>query len=355
MQLLDLQKFFTRKTNINKRRFTVTLIILVSLFLTAVFLSLILGAQKISFNEVFKSADSFSRTIFFSIRLPRTILVIISGILLSGAGAVFQMFFRNPLAEPGIMGITSGASLGAVIAACLGGGTLMGGLISLLNGGAFLGALAAAFIVTAISFRGSSRASTVMVLLCGTALGSLYSAITSIILAIHDRQLHSIYIWMLGSFSGRGWNEVKFIIIPSAISILLMLISLPQLDLLGGGEATARTLGVDVKDLRLKVIVAGAFASSASVCAGGTIGFIGLIAPHAVRQICGSKGKVLLPFSMLAGATLLLLADTLCRIVIAPSEIPVGTITSILGVPFFISLLLTSSRESKGFGGGKNA
>lgn len=324
-----------------------TLIILVSLFLLAFYLSLALGAQKLSLKDIFQNPEAnFSKTIFFKIRLPRTLLVLISGALLAGAGTLFQMFFRNPLAEPGIMGITSGASLGAVIAASFGGGAFCCGLISLLNAGAFFGALLAALLVTAISFK-ISKSSTVALLLCGTALGSLYSAITSIMLAINDRQLNSIYFWMLGSFSGRGWNELKFIFLPSLVALFFMIISIPQLDLLSSGEATARTLGVNVNSLRIKVIVAGAFATSAAVCAGGTIGFVGLIAPHAIRQITGVKGKELLPLSMTAGSVLLLFSDTLCRLVIAPAEIPVGTVTAILGVPFFISLLLTSFNERK--------
>lgn len=336
------------ENKIKKKNFAVTLVVLVSLLVVSFGCSLFLGAQKISLTDIFSASQNVSKTIFFKLRLPRTILVLITGILLSGAGVVFQMFFRNPLAEPGIMGITSGASLGAVIAACFGGGAVLGGTITLLNAGAFLGALGAALLVCAIAFKGGRKFSTVMVLLCGTALGSLYSAITSIILTIHDRQLHSIYVWMLGSFNGRGWGEVKMMLLPALLSIILMISCLGELDLLSGGEATAGSLGVNVGRLRMRVILAGAFGMAAAVCAGGTIGFVGLIAPHVMRQICSAKGKKLLPLSMLFGAVLLLAADTLCRTVIAPSEIPVGTVTAILGVPFFISLLVSK-------GGIKNA
>ena len=320
-------------------------IILILLLLLALSFSLFCGVRKINLSDIFSSVRALSesvklsRHIFFNIRLPRTVLVLIAGTLLALSGSVFQLYFRNPLAEPGIMGLSSGATLGAVIAVCC-----FPKLISsvyILNLGAFLGALLSGLFVTILSSHILARKSTATLLLCGTALGTLYSAFTSILLSVNDKQLHSMYMWMLGSFSGRGWTELKFIFIPAVISVVLMLFISPKLNVLVGGELSAQSLGINIKRLRFLVIVSGSLATSAAVCAGGTIGFVGLIAPHVVRIIFGPSPKKLMPLSMCLGATILLFSDTLCRIVIAPAELSVGMIMSILGAPFFISLLFT--------------
>ena len=324
-----------------KNGFAGVSVALVLLLVCSIAVSLIFGAQRLSVAELFSTETNFSKTILFQIRLPRTILALTAGLLLAGSGAAFQLFFRNPLAEPGILGITGGASLGAVLGGWIGGSVVLAHVLSPVNTGAFFGALAAGFLVTLLSGRRTGPSATTALLLCGSALGSLYSALIAIILSARREQLHVMYIWMLGSFSGRGWTEVFFIAIPSLLSVVMLLLCGRQLDLLTGGEETALSLGVEVRRLRLFVMVAGAFACSSAVCAGGTIGFVGLVAPHVIRRLFGSKARQLIPFSMLAGGILMLLSDTLARLVIAPSEIPVGTILTLLGAPFFISLIFS--------------
>jgi iron complex transport system permease protein len=339
----------------------ISIVILAASFLAA----LCFGAEKINLSQAFawardpSSSDKFSQIIIWQLRLPRALLVLLTGILLGGSGAVFQLFFRNPLAEPGIMGISSGATLGAVTASTIIAATasqsvatisqnatssvLSKGIfafISPVNFCAFVGALLAGAFVTVLAFTRSGKNSSIMLLLCGTALGTLYSAISSIIILSSSKELHSIYTWILGSFNGRGWKELLFILPASIISVVIMMIISKPLDLLTCGEKTASSLGVQVDKLRILVLICGALAVSAAVCAGGTIGFVGLIAPHIVRKITGPKSRTLIPFSMLFGAILMLLSDTLARTVIAPSELPAGIITSILGVPFFVSLCL---------------
>jgi iron complex transport system permease protein len=179
-----------------------------------------------------------------------------------------------------------------------------------------------------------------MLLLCGTALGTLYSSLSSMLLLTCNKELHSIYTWILGSFNGRGWNELIFIALPALVSIVLMFCIMGPLDLLTGGEKSAAALGVEVDRLRVLVLLCGSLSVSCAVCAGGTIGFVGLIAPHIVRKFLGPKARTLVPFSMIFGAALLLLSDTFARVVIAPGELPAGIITSILGVPFFLALCL---------------
>lgn len=312
----------------------------------SVILALMLGAEKVSLAAVFGQGDKFENIILWQLRLPRMLLVFITGLLLGGSGAVFQLFFRNPLAEPGIMGISSGATLGAVIASivpgmmALTGRDGLGAFISPVNLCAFAGALGAGVLVTSLAFSRRGKASSVMLLLCGTALGTLYSSLSSMLLLTCNKELHSIYTWILGSFNGRGWNELFFIAVPAAVSIVLMFCVVRHLDLLTGGEKSAAALGVEVDRLRVLVLLCGSLAVSCAVCAGGTIGFVGLIAPHIVRKFLGPRARTLLPFSMIFGATLLLLSDTFARVVIAPGELPAGIITSILGVPFFLALCL---------------
>lgn len=317
------------------------------LLIFSVFLSLFLGPEKISFKVLSGNGDYFENLILWNLRLPRTLLVLITGVLLGASGAVFQLFFRNPLAEPGIMGISSGATLGAVIASILmsaGGSTILSikilRIISPVNLCAFLGALLSGLLVTSLAFSRRGKSASIMLLLCGTALGTLYSSISSILLLTNDQELHSIYTWILGSFNGRGWNELIFILPVSILSLVLMFLSARPLDLLSGGETTAKSLGVEVDKLRTIVLISGALAVSASVCAGGTIGFVGLIAPHITRKLFGPKSKTLIPLSMILGAVLLLISDTFARLIIAPAELPSGIITAILGVPFFIFLCL---------------
>lgn len=346
------KKYKNITENMKNRVTTKKNFVLISLLcLLGVFLfSLCAGAEKINIFKVLfsKGAENtdFSRVILLKLRLPRSILVLISGVLLGGAGAIFQLFFRNPLAEPGIMGISSGATLGAVTAQALGlGGGIAGAIfISPLNFFAFAGAIISGLIVVFLATGNSKESSNITLLLCGTALGTLYSAISSIILLTSSTEMRSFYAWTMGSFNGHGWKELYFIIFPAVISVFLMFLISSPLDLLSGGEKSAKSLGVDVNRLRILVLVTGALAVSCSVCAGGTIGFVGLIAPHIVRKIFSPKAKLLIPFSMVFGSIFLLISDTVARLVIQPSELPAGIITSIFGVPFFISLIWNKKR-----------
>lgn len=336
----------------NTKNYSITFIkfvIACSFVLLAFLLSIFLGAQKIPFSSIF-APNTFQKTILWQLRLPRSLLVLLTGLLLGGSGAVFQLFFRNPLAEPGILGITSGATLSAIIASVLIPVSTVSALSSVIpvspvNLAAFLGALLAGLIVTFLAFTKTGKNSSIMLLLCGTALGTLYSSLGSAILYTSTKELRGIFSWILGSFNGRGWNELFIILIPAVVCVLVMFLISPSLDLMNGGEESAKSLGLDVSKLRILVLICGALAVSAGVCAGGTIAFVGLIAPHIVRKIIGPKAKLLIPFSMLSGAFLLLCSDTLARILIAPAELPAGIITSILGVPFFLVLCLKGNRS----------
>ena len=302
------------------------------------FILTIILFSSIFFSLFYKLENiELTNMIILNLRLPRTLLCIITGAVLALCGSTLQMFFRNPLAEPGIMGISSGATLGAVVAAISGfSGTM---LLSVLNVGAFLGAILAGLLITSLSLK-KVAVSSINMLLCGTALGTFYSGISSTIMLMHNKELHGIYSWLLGSFNGRGLNELKFVALPALAAFVLMALILNPLDMLNGGEENASSLGVNVKKLRLLVIASGSLAVSVAVCGGGTISFVGLIAPHIMRRIFSPKSRILVWTSALGGAVILLLADTLARVVMRPGELPCGIITSFIGVPFFVALIL---------------
>jgi iron complex transport system permease protein len=196
-----------------------------------------------------------------------------------------------------------------------------------------------------LSKKANGFTSSSSVILTGTALGTLFSSITSIILLSKQNQLHSIYVWLLGSFSGKGWNEFYFLIIPFCVSLILIFVSGKYLDLISVGEISAQSLGLNVKKTRFLILITGSICVSCSVCAGGTIGFVGLISPHIIRILFSSKHKFLIPLSIILGGVLLLVSDTIARVILSPIELPVGIITSLLGSPFFISLIFSRQKD----------
>jgi iron complex transport system permease protein len=210
---------------------------------------------------------------------------------------------------------------------------------------AFIGAILSGLIIFLLSKKANGFTSSSSVILTGTALGTLFSSITSIILLSKQNQLHSIYVWLLGSFSGKGWNEFYFLIIPFCVSLIMIFISGKYLDLLSVGEISAQTLGLNIKRTRFLVLITGSICVSCVVCAGGTIGFVGLISPHIIRILFSSKHKFLIPLSIIFGGVLLLVSDTIARVILSPIELPVGIITSLLGSPFFISLIFSRQKD----------
>ena len=282
--------------------------------------------------------------ILLDIRIPRVLLSILCGALLGGTGAVYQGFFRNPLADSGIMGVSSGATFGALLGSGLSFSILK--LLSPVTVFAFAGALLSSLCVYSLSkiFRESSS---VTLLLSGTAVGTFFSAVSSIILMTQNKNFHSFYAWTMGSFNAKGWDDIFVFVIPSLISFGLLMMCSKELDVLSCGESVAMGLGLDYKKLERFVLIAGSLATACAVCAGGIISFAGLIAPHIVRRIYGPKHKTLIFQSMIYGSILMLLSDTVARTVIAPAEIPVGIITSLTGVPFFIFILVKLGGDKK--------
>jgi iron complex transport system permease protein len=280
--------------------------------------------------------DSY-KTIILSIRLPRVLLGVLVGASLSTAGVAFQGMFKNPMADPYVIGISSGAALGAAISIVLNLKLNLFG-ISTISIFAFIGALIAVFIVYNIA-KVKNKVPVTTLLLSGVAVGQFLTAIMSFIMVIYDKDMTKIIYWTLGSLSGKGWDSFVRICIPTILSIIIMNIFARDLNIMLIGEESAYSLGVDVEKIKIYVLLLGTFITSMVVSVSGIIGFVGLIIPHIVRIIVGPDHKILLPSSALIGGIFMIFADTIGRTLISPVEIPVGIITALFGGPFFIYLL----------------
>jgi iron complex transport system permease protein len=305
-------------------------------------ISLGIGAAPIAPSQVIAAVtgdltDGPIPVIVRDIRLPRLVLAILVGAALAVAGVAMQGFFQNPMADPYIVGVSSGAALGATIGLVFRLNiTLLG--ISTVPLLAFGGALSATFLVYALALRGG-RVPVVLLLLIGVAVGALASAATSFIMIVGDEDTRIVLYWLLGSLSSRGWTEVWMILPYVCIGIFCILLYARDLNLLLLGEETAQHTGVDVERVKRIVLAASALLAAAAVSVSGIIGFVGLVVPHVVRLIVGPDHRRLIPVSAIGGALLLVVADIGARSLIAPAEIPVGIITSVIGCPFFLFLI----------------
>ena len=303
--------------------------------------------------EVFQSSDKDTvsqqvKTILLDIRLPRICLAILIGAILAISGAVMQGLFRNPLAAPSLIGVSSGASVGASVVIVLAGTWLQSNTalgLSLVAVGAFIGS----FLVTVLVYRLSTSAlgtSVTTMLLAGIAVSALAGAVSGLLSYYADNEmLRQISIWQMGNLSTANWQRVLVLTVVAMLVLSLFPRESKSLNALLLGESEARHLGIDVQQVKRKLILLTTLGIGTAVAIGGMIGFVGLIVPHIVRLLIGPDHRWLLPVSALAGGVLLLLADTIARIIIAPTELPTGILTAILGAPFFIMLLVQQRRE----------
>ncbi len=317
------------------------LIVVVSLVLTV-------GSVRIPFMQVWAILvshlplvnlnENWSATtdmIVTGIRLPRILLAGMAGAALGVAGATYQGLFRNPLADPYLIGVAQGAALGAVLG-FLAPWTFFGGyLIPIL---AFLGALVSVSVVYLIARVGKTLPVTTLIL-AGVAVGSFFVSIISYITITSADKMPGILSWLMGKFSLANWEQVGLIAPYLVVGLAVIFIFARALNVMQLDEEQAEQLGINVERTKLILIAASTLITAAAVCFVGTIGFVGIIIPHAVRLIWGPDHRTLLPLSALSGAILLILADTASRTLISPTEIPVGVITAFLGAPFFLFLL----------------
>jgi iron complex transport system permease protein len=287
--------------------------------------------------------------VILNIRLPRLMLGAMVGAGLAVAGALMQGLFRNPLADPGLVGVSAGAGLAAAATIVLGDRLLAGAVGKLpfaaLPAGAFLGGLLTTTLLYLIATR-EGRTSVATMLLAGVALGALAGAMTGFLAFLSDdRQLRDLTFWSLGSLGGASWTKV-WAVAPVIAALLAVTAFLARgLDALALGEAEAWHLGVPVQRLKLAIIVLTALAVGASVAAAGLIGFVGIVVPHMLRLVIGPGHRALLPLAALSGATLLVAADAVARVIVAPAELPIGIVTAAIGAPFFLWLLLRGDRS----------
>jgi iron complex transport system permease protein len=280
-------------------------------------------------------------TIVFRIRLPHAVLIALAGSALGGSGAAYQGLFRNPLADPYLIGVASGAGLGAVLAMAL----REQGHISSLYAvpiGAFAGAsLTVSIVYTLAHWRGAE--STTTLILAGVAVSAFTSALTSFLMLRSQGELYRAIAWLLGGSTMNGWEPVAACLPYIVLGLGMLLTTGYAMNVLQFGEEQASQLGLHVQRSKTVILVAASLATAAAISFSGVIGFIGLIVPHVVRLLWGPDYRRLLPLSILGGATALLLADLLARLALAPQELPVGIITALAGAPFFLWVLLRSS------------
>ncbi|WP_312106641.1 iron ABC transporter permease [Lachnoclostridium sp.] len=282
-------------------------------------------------------------TIIWNIRIPRILLSGLSGASLALVGACFQGLFRNPLADPQILGISSGAALGATLA------TLSGVTISFFGLGvigafAFIGALLTVLLVYQIAFTGSTGSVTHIVL-TGTAISSMLSAMISLLMSIRREQIEKVYMWTLGSFSAASMRKVGFLLLFFIVCATIIIVHARELNIIAAGEETAESLGIDTLKVKRTLIIVGSLLVAACVSVCGIIGFVGLIIPHVIRLLLGPRHERLLPFSCIFGAFFLIVCDTLARTLRAPGEFPVGVITALFGAPYFLLLLYRDKKR----------
>lgn len=324
----------------------VLLLALVSLF------SLASGASDASAWQVLRGLHDpqsalglRDSVIVYDIRLPRIVLGILVGASLAVSGAVMQGLFRNPLADPGIVGVSAGAGLGAITVIVLGSTAAFAPFIApmgifALPFAAFLGGLATTLVLYRVATR-AGQTSVATMLLAGIALGAMASAFSGVLIYLaDDGQLRDLTFWGLGSLAGASWSKIA----AAGPVILLALMAAPfmarALNAMALGESTAHHLGVPVQKFKNIAIITVAGATGAAVAVSGGIGFVGIVVPHLLRLLIGPDHRYLLPASALLGATLLLLADAASRTVVAPAELPIGIVTAAVGAPFFLWILL---------------
>jgi iron complex transport system permease protein len=309
----------------------------------------VIGTESISLKEVFNRVSTQESVnpeyeIFVRVRLPRIILACLIGAALACSGVVFQALLRNPLADPYILGISSGAGLGVIIAVICGFEWMLWGR-SPIAFFAFTGALGTVWLVWFIG-RLTGKFHITGLLLAGVVVNAFFSAVIMFLTSIaKSQQIYSTIFWLMGNITEEDflviWLGTGFII----AGILALFYISPQLNALSFGEEDARSMGVNIKRIQLTAFAIAAAITAIAVSLSGLIGFVGLLVPHAVRLVFGPDHRQLLPLSGIAGAIFLVIADTMARIIIAPAQLPVGVVTAILGGPFFLVLLVKYSRK----------
>lgn len=322
----------------NMKDRTKVIIIFLSLvvLVTLSILTIGIGSVNISVADIFNiflgKGDEINYSIVMDMRLPRIIIAAFVGASLSISGALLQSVMRNPLADPGITGVSSGASLVAILVMIY-----FPKLYSVLPLMAFLGAMLACIMVFALSW--DNGLNSLRIILAGVAVNAIFLGATSLLSILNSDKIQGVLLWINGSLAYRGWTEVKYLVPYTILGIVLSIFCIKGANILALGDDVATNLGINVNKTRLFISLVAVFLAGISTSIVGIIGFIGLIVPHICRLIIGYDYKYLIPMSGILGSVLLLLADTMARFIARPIELPVGVIMSMIGGPFFLILL----------------
>jgi cobalamin transport system permease protein len=298
--------------------------------------------DRLPFVDIANPLDPRQEAILWDIRVPRVVLGGIVGAMLALAGGGYQGAFRNPLADPYLLGVAAGAGLGATLAIAYLPGTSSWPIdpLPLL---AFVGGLGAVLLTYLVGYSVRVGRTAVTLILAGVAVAAFLTAIQTFLLQRQAETLRQVYGWILGRLTTVGWNEVLLILPYVVVAGAVVLLSRRRLDVLSVGDEEAHTLGVDAGRVRLVVVVAATLGTAAVVAVSGLIGFVGIIVPHTVRIVYGTSYKVVLPLAVVYGAAFLIVCDLIARTVVSPGELPIGVVTAFFGAPFF-ALVLRSSR-----------
>ena len=316
--------------------------------LLSILLSIAIGSVFISPLDVWQtltgqSGNEIFKTIILEIRLPRTALVLLTGAALAGSGASYQGLFRNPLADPYLIGVASGAGLGAVLAMSIQWPYSFFGLMAVPMAAFFAGMLTV-FLVYSVARVGQTVPTTNLIL-AGTVFSSFATALTSFLMLRSNGELRRALGWLLGGVSVGGWQAVLALLPYAIVGLTMLVLSGHALNLLQFGDDQAQQMGLNVSRAKTVILIAASLTTAAAVAFAGIIGFVGLIVPHIVRLWWGGDYRRLIPLSIIGGAAALLLADVLARVVIAPQELPIGVVTALAGSPFFLWVLRRAKNQ----------
>lgn len=310
----------------------------------AICLGVSIGAVRIPIETFWNSSNEAASNILWTIRLPRVVLAALVGASLAMAGAAFQGLLKNPLADPYTLGVSSGASLAAVATIYFGFTSSIFGLFTLPVLG-MLGAAGALLVVISFARLVDRSMKMETLILTGIIVSSFLGSIISLMIALTGDEIRQIVTWLMGSVSMRGWPYVKMVWPFMLVGALLVWLNRRELNTMLFGEERARYLGVNVKRSKWMILTGGAMLTGAAVAVSGTIAFVGLVVPHMTRMLVGSDHRHLLPLSLINGATLLVLCDLISRTIIAPTELPIGVITSFIGAPVFAYIFFKQRRK----------
>lgn len=318
------------------RRLILLFVMFIALAVSGALISIMLGSVKISLPEILTAlAGEGAGThgqILMNIRLPRTLVAALVGIDLALSGAILQAIMKNPLADPHIIGISSGAGLMGIIVMLL-----FPEHSALITPAAFLGAMGAAMLIYILAWKNGIQP--IRIILAGVAVSAFLGAGISALMILYSDRVHSALMWMVGGLSARSWPHVAMLWPYTLVGGILALLSARQLNILQLGDEMAKSLGLRVELTRLLLTAVAALLAASAVSVVGLLGFVGLILPHMARLIVGSDHRVLLPASAILGAAVLMYSDTVARVAFAPVELPVGILMAALGAPFFLFLL----------------